>query len=305
MIKQAVDELADLQARSASLYEAKMMALASAILWDGMDERNRKLRSLAQLIGESMALADLLGRKRLLMEFDRFDEPEPVVEETQIVALAETPVLPHIPFGEAVEDIVSREPRLAETWRVVSDVYKRVHAFTMAKSSELSLTKRIQAMIGEFLRGGTTPQQAAEQITQEGVTREIGGWTHAYAETVFETNMNTAYNAGRAKQARDPGIRRVMPAFRFVSAKLTTTRENHESAHGLIAATDDAIWEGLYPPLGFRCKCSTRLMSKAELRRLNLLTPRGQVIPFHPASIGMAHRDEGFSGGRPDRVIYG
>lgn len=305
-LKRPVDELAEIQSRSALLFERKLLALAEATLFDGGDARRQRLAGLAQLIGESMTLADLIGRKRLLMEFDRHtDDPEPEDQAPEILTFADTPVVPHVPFGEAVDDIVSREPRLALGWRAVADLYKRAHAFALAKSADASLTTRVQKMIQGFLRTGKTVAQAAVEITREGVLNEIRGWTRAYADTVYETNIATAYAAGRARQAKDPDIRRVMAAFRYVSALLESTRPNHRAAHGLVAGVDDPVWEAIYPPNGHRCRCAARLVSKSELRRMNLLSDRGAVMRSEPAGFEAAHRDEGFGGGRPDRRIYG
>lgn len=299
------EELQQIRDRSAALFERRLIALAEVIAFDGGDEQRRRINSLAMLIGESMTLADLLGRKRLLMEADAAlaRGPQPPLD-AGVVALADTPVVPAVPFAEAVSDIIRREPRLALGWKAIAALYKKVHAFAMAKSTEQRLTDRIRDFIGASLRKGRTVVEASREITRQGLVEGIEGWTQAYAETVYRTNMVTAYTAGRLQQARDPDTAKVFGAFEVVGPTDSIARPNHKAAVGLVAPIDDPIWNTMSPPLGFSCRHSIRLVSRAELRRRNLVTPNGVVLRFEPPQFAEAFADPGF-GTRTDKAIYG
>jgi SPP1 gp7 family putative phage head morphogenesis protein len=133
------------------------------------------------------------------------------------------------------------------------------------------------------------------------IVQRLGDWSRAYADTVYRTNLTSAYTAGRFRQQE--GVSDVIGAFGFRSRRDDSTRPNHRAAEGLIAPPHDIIWERLSPPLGYNCRCSLRLVSRFELERLGLLRD-GRVMRFEPATLAQAGPDKGFLSVRPDRRIY-
>ena len=133
----------------------------------------------------------------------------------------------------------------------------------------------------------------------------MGDFTRAYSETVYRTNLTSAFAAGRFKQVESEEVRRVTPAFEFDAIDDAAVRPNHAAADGLIAAVNDPVWSRISPPLGHNCRCGLRLVDRFELKRRGLL--RGfSVTPYFPPNFREAKPDDGFTkGGRPDGQIYG
>lgn len=272
-----------LDRRSTVFFEA-MMNMAKSHYGHADGGQYAALKEMAYVIGRTMILADLNGRKRLLMEADRaakFDE-----DKTPISGL---------PFEEAIEDLVSREPRLAKSYLEVSALYNTSYTFALARSADLNITKRIHAVAGELMGAGGSP------FDFETIAKEITDFTKAYADNVFRTNTATAFNNGRFAQAQDKDVKQVIPAMRFTSLCLPTSRPWHVAADGMIAATDDVIWKTFHPPLGWQCYCSADFISKYELERRGLINEDGTVKRFLPASFGQAHPDVGF---RPSTITF-
>ncbi len=292
-----LDELAEFLSRSASQFEERMLDLARALA-DGRPAERARAR-FAEALGQTMALADLYGRRRVLLEVDaakrrQFSTGEP----WPVTTFAVTPLFPSLSFEEALRDLLTREPRLAPGAHLVAELYSTRHAFALARSSELEITKRVQAALGNLMSEGIT-RPKAEQVIQS-----IGGWSRAYADTVYRTNLNTAYTAGRFQQAADPDVADVMPAFERFAIRDSNARVNHLAAHGLIAATNDPIWDTAATPSGYGCRCNMRLVSKFELKRLGLIGLDGQVLRRIPPGFESYHPDENFEAGRPDRRMY-
>lgn len=279
--RKPVDELA-------ALYAAGAPELTDAILRVARDMTAAKgatalaaTEALRETIVHQMILADLLGRRRLLQEADALD-PEKVAAGLKPTQW-QYDTIPEVPFREAVADIVKREPRLAETAEQVAEVYQRGHGFAAAHSSSLTVTRKVQRVVAAMSQGGTIPQAKK-------VIAEIADWTRAYAETVYRTNLNTAYTAGRFEQMKDPAVARVMGAFKLTSIRDADVRrgrpedhgENHLASDGLIAAPDDPVWEFARPPHGYNCRCAIRPVSRYELERLKLSDENGKVEAFHP-----------------------
>lgn len=81
-------------------------------------------------------------------------------------------------------------------------------------------------------------------------------------KTIFTTNMQVAYQV-----ARYDAMRKLDTAvyWRYVSAKLETTRASHAKLHGTILHRDDPFWQKNYPPNGFNCYCTVTAYSKEEV----------------------------------------
>ena len=79
------------------------------------ESRERALNAVRETIVDAMAAGDLGGRAEILAEAGV--EPEPIgsIEE------GGTGTVPHVPFGEAVRDMVKRHPELAENAEAVAN----------------------------------------------------------------------------------------------------------------------------------------------------------------------------------------
>lgn len=288
------NELLSLSDNSTASLERAIEALAIAIARGNGDERRRKLSTLADVIRFSQQLADLIGRRRVLLEAREAEG------KSAPRLFAATPVIPNVPFSEAISDLIRRTPFLAGTAKEVAKVYSREHGFAVAKSAELSITERIQATIRRALKEGKPAPDTTEIIAK------LGNFKRAYAETVYRTNLSTAYTAGRFRAASDPVVKLALPAFQYSAVKDSTVRrgrsedsgENHLALDKMIAPTDWEGWNVYAPPNGYNCRCTLRLVSMFELRRAGLLPLRDPNVSSS-ASVNPL-----FAQGRPDFQLY-
>lgn len=241
---------------------------------------NSALAEMAELIQKTQIIANLNGRRRVLLQADRLPA------RVAFADTADTPIT-SIPFEEAIENLITRDPRLAEGWRAVAQLYNTEHAFALARSVDQVVTNRVQDAIAQAMRTGQG------SVEPEVIIQTLGDWDRAYASTVYRTNANTAYTEGRFEQAKDPEVAEVVPAMEFVSLLDGRTRPNHAAAHGLIAATDDPIWNRFAPPIGFQCRCGAELVSVFDLEDRGLIRS-GKVLRYLPPTFSRAHPDEGF-----------
>ncbi|MEJ2435867.1 MAG: phage minor head protein, partial [Pseudolabrys sp.] len=267
------------------------------------DDRGRMnaMERVARTIGQTMTLADLFGRRRVWLEIDA----APVGGQPEFVHFEASPVVPHVPFSEAYDDLLRREPRLAENAAEVANLYETKHAFALARSADKELTSAVERFIAKTVQSGK-PAPAAAQIIAD-----MGDWTRAYAGTVYRTNLNTAYTAGRFQQAQEPGVREILPAFERYSIHDSAVRqgrprdggENHLAASGLVADTRDAVWRRAAPPSGYGCRCGVRLVPRVELRRRGLLEG-DRVLRYEPPGFAAFAPHPNFGRNRPDFDVY-
>lgn len=273
--------------RRATPFEKALQRVARAQFLDRSDY-NAALSELAELIRETLILADLHGRKRLLMETDAIKSKG---------SFAASPIAPNLEFDEAIANLVTREPRLAQSAEEVAILYNTDHVFAMARSSSEKLTKRVQEIVTDMIRKGEGAAKTEREIL-DAALEESHEWSNAYAATVYRTNASTAYANGRMEQAKDPDVREVIPALEYVGEDDARTRPNHHAAFGLVASVDDPVWNRLKPPLGYNCRCSVDFVSIFELERRGLIK-NGKVIRYEPPGFQNAHPDgPPFSTGR-------
>ncbi|MDX5595308.1 PBECR2 nuclease fold domain-containing protein [Pseudovibrio sp. SPO723] len=107
------------------------------------------------------------------------------------------------------------------------------------------------------------------------------GWDHKgkrlwRARVIYETNLKTAYAAGRYKQMREPATLKVFPYWQYVHAHERVpvqARASHKAWDGLILPATDPWWDVYYPPNDWLCSCGVRPISKAQLKRLGKQAP--------------------------------
>ena len=322
-----------LAALGVAAFAVALFKLLKAIFKKSATARAVAREGVARHIGQTMTMADMIGRKRALREFDAALSTMKAKELPIIKAMmpeapkilpkslpspvaslpitgkrsVRTPMVPKVTFKEAFNDLLTREPRLADSAEEVADLYQNTHAFALAKSAEESLTAAVQRKIAASVETGESAASVSKNI------QEMGDFTRSYANTVYRTNLNTAYTAGRFQQAQEPGVRTVLPAMERWSVRDSSLRagrhqdggENHAAAHGLVAATTDRIWQTLSPPSGYGCRCGVRLVSVSELRKRGLLDANGAVIRYEPPGFGKFRAHANFGRRRPDLLVYG
>lgn len=284
------EELEKILDRSAKAFEICLLRVASLSPHKGSMMYRNAFDDLAAQIGNALLLGNLLGRKRMLMEADRIRR----VGKFERVDVS--PVVPDVPFDEAVERIVAAEPRLAASAEEISTLYSTQRVFALARSASEKVTKRVQDEVADWIGGNKTADEienAILNIETSEMAGDVRDWTRAYAQTVYRTNASTAYNEGRFDQAKLPGVADVLAAFELVCVQGPYHRGNHEAANGLIAAPSDPVWATWRPPNGYQCACGLNFVSRYSAERRGLWRD-GKLVPYYPPGLGGAMPDPGF-----------
>jgi SPP1 gp7 family putative phage head morphogenesis protein len=253
-----------------------------------LEEVTRDTMGAAEVLGASVTLA-AAGRRGA--KFAR--DPDPGI-------------LPNVTFEEGLSDMVTRAPvtirNAAErTARAISRLYSEGRHLAFVRAAEDSVTNAASDILRRAIEDGLAENQVGTRLSigVEEVRKLSKPWAESYSRLVFRTNLNTAITAGRFRQAADPDIRSIMPAFRFDSVGDVDTRHNHRAAHGLVMAVNDPRWAQLAPPLGYNCRCQVIPVDVATLEDDGMLDENGAVRFM--AAPPEAQPDKGFRhGGRPD-----
>lgn len=172
------------------------------------------------------------------------------------------------PFEEAIRFFRQKANVTTRTW---TDVYAAAHsrAFMVAGAASQAIVSDFRAAIDKALSQGTT---LAEFRGDFDAIVERYGWSHTgsrnwRSRVIFETNMATAYAAGRYAKLTAPDTLEAFPYWQYQHSGALHPRREHLAWDGLTLRADDPFWRTNYPPNGWRCGCFVIPASDRDLRR--------------------------------------
>lgn len=185
-----------------------------------------------------------------------------------------------LPFDEAIEFFRGKVNLPTRTWL---DIQKGMHAraFVVAGAMQTRLLEDFRAAVDSAIAKGTTLQAFRGQFDR--IVKRHGwsyngsaGWR---SRVIYDTNLRTAYQAGRYKQLTDPAALKARPYWRYKHDDLVVRpRQQHLAWNGLVLRYDDPFWATHYPPNGWGCKCKVFAESASSLKRKKLSVSRSPKI---------------------------
>jgi SPP1 gp7 family putative phage head morphogenesis protein len=176
------------------------------------------------------------------------------------------------------------------------DMYRDEHdtAFTVAKMLDLDLLRDVKDAVDKAISEGRTlgdfqkdlePKlQKAGWWGQKEMTDPLTGETQVVQlgsprrlETIFRTNLQTAYAAGSWAQITENVAD--APYLMYQAVDDERTRPEHHAWSGTILRADDDWWADHTPPCGYNCRCSVIQLDDSDLKRYGLA-----VAPEAPPS---------------------
>jgi SPP1 gp7 family putative phage head morphogenesis protein len=89
----------------------------------------------------------------------------------------------------------------------------------------------------------------------------------SYLQTNLQTAVNSSYHA--AQWQRLQGMKDVYPAYQYKTREDDRVREEHAALDNLVAQADDPIWNKIWPPNGWNCRCYVNPLGDGELSQVN------------------------------------
>lgn len=187
-----------------------------------------------------------------------------------------------------------RQKGAAITWDW-HDMERGAHsqAFTVAKATSADVLQAIQEQVNKAVSSGMTFDQFKRVLRPQ---LEAAGWwgkaqvldgdtgeitqvqlgSNRRLRTIYQTNVQTAYMAGRYQRYLANVENR--PYWRYVAILDGRTRPAHRALHGKVFRWDDPIWQVIWPPNGWGCRCRVQALTEAEFRRLGVPLEDGSNV---------------------------
>lgn len=156
---------------------------------------------------------------------------------------------------------------------------EHANSFTVAKMTDLDMLGDVKTSLEKALADGVPFKQWADSIMP---TLQAKGWWGDQAnpawrlETIFRTNMQSAYAVGEWEQIRDQ--EEIAPFLMYDAVDDFRTRPEHAAMDGKIRPVNDVFWKHYHPPNGYNCRCSVIQLSQDDLDELGLTVSPAQPI---------------------------
>lgn len=189
-----------------------------------------------------------------------------------------------LPPRKAVEYLKNKGYAITWDWEELwQDA--QAQAFTVAKATRLDILQDIREAVEKALTEGKTLAWFAKELTpvlqakgwwgrQEHVDAETGEVSQVQLgspwrlQTIYRANLQTAYMAGRFQEQLANVDDR--PYWMYVAILDGRTRPSHRAMNGKVFRYDDPIWQYLYPPNGWGCRCRIIALSADNVAKLGL-----------------------------------
>lgn len=138
------------------------------------------------------------------------------------------------------------------------DVETKRAAFTVARVDSLETLGRLQDLVGQAAAEGHTLREFKRGAE---IVLEDSPLSDAHLETVFRTNLATAYSVGQRELLDQPLVADEFPYVMWTATHDARTRPDHLAMEkagiggSAIYRADDPQLRRVWPPAGYRCRC--------------------------------------------------
>jgi len=197
---------------------------------------------------------------------------------------------------QIVEWYKSKGYKFSWNWQ---DVWQEQHAraFTVTKAMKLDILQTIKDEVDKIFSEGITYEQFKKDL--EPMLKQLGWWGKVKASdvpgynpssgidpdkivelgsprrliTIYQTNANVAYSAGRYKMMIANASQR--PYWQYKQIDRKTKRKSHSYYADKVFRYDDPIWDIIYPPSDWNCGCYVIPLTASELEARGLEVSKG------------------------------
>ena len=163
------------------------------------------------------------------------------------------------------------------------DVWNEEHAaaFTVAKAMQIDVLSDIKTAVEKAIENGTTFEQFKKEIkptlmkkgwwgrkemsdplTGRTVDAQLG--SDRRLKTIYSTNLRSAYQKGQYDRTMESDLH---PYLMYKLGASVHHREEHLRWSNLILPKDDPLWNSIFPPNGYGCKCYTVAVTEARKQK--------------------------------------
>ncbi|RDF40029.1 phage minor head protein [Acinetobacter baumannii] len=194
----------------------------------------------------------------------------------------------NLPPKDAISYLEEKGFKIGWDWHETLD-NAHSKAFTVAKIARMDLLQDIRQSLITAMEKGQTLEQWKASITPtlqekgwwgkktvinpEGREQEVQLGSPRRLRTIYDTNIQSAFAAGRYKAMLAGAETRPFWEWRHIT--ISNPRKQHVALNGRLFRFDDPFWNVAYPPSEWGCKCRVIARSAREVEGKEILSGEG------------------------------
>lgn len=188
-------------------------------------------------------------------------------EEQGAVNAADKTDIPPIPFSEAVGFLKSKVPMTKTEWLAL-EKKMRFRAFTMAKLGEVKVIETVKKQLVKAMEGGEGFAASFDAV-KEIAKASDAALTPFYWETVFRTNVQGAYVAGKLTQYQKfPPAAYQLLVIEDVRTSDICRHLLTQSGYGVVLPVEHQFWKKYgFPPYHMNCRTGICAVYDSQIGR--------------------------------------
>ena len=251
-----------------------------------MAEVEAALESWASQASQDEKVSDVIYQTVLTANMGGQLQVRLVEAPETVVALAarRRPNFLDLPFDEAVAAFQGRQVVSPEEFQSM-DQEARQRSWTATRLASDTLRQEAYDMLQEALRNGTSMQEFARALRDREISLGVTESDPSYIDTLFRTNVASAFGAGRVAQMSSPEVLDARPYVQYRAIVDPRTTSVCRYLNGLVfdRRTDEG-WSRFAPPNHFNCRSTIVLVSAKNVNQSQIVSSgsidrRGQPLP--------------------------
>lgn len=180
-----------------------------------------------------------------------------------------------LPPADAIVFLKKKGYKITWDWK---EQLKMNHAqtFTVAKAMQMDVLQDIRGMLNKSLKEGLSFYEFKKELEPKLKAAGWWGWqvvdgkrvqlgSPYRLKTIYDTNMQSAFNAGRWKHFEEN--RDTRPMLRYVGVRDGSQTDICRDLDGQIHPVDSAFWNSNAPPNHYGCRSRLESLSKEQAER--------------------------------------
>lgn len=131
----------------------------------------------------------------------------------------------------------------------------RTEAFKVLSGVAESIEKDLRATTLNLIEQGAHVSEAQSIMRERFDALGLTDTKDYQLRTIFRTQSQIAYGAGRWEADQDPDIQEILWGYEYSAVGDDRTRDSHMALDGTTLPKDDPFWKKFWPPNGYNCRC--------------------------------------------------
>lgn len=156
------------------------------------------------------------------------------------------------------------------------------YANAIVQHSTDKVESKLRETVNQLIQDGTPVRKAIPVLRDAFQLLGLSPKGDYQLETIFRTQSQVAYQAGRWKSDQDPDVQKLLWGYRYSTVGDSRVRPEHRALEGVTLPKNDDFWQIFWPPNGWNCRCTVIPLYMSQTIVRPPRTVPGTWLPIEP-----------------------